>query len=110
MKEDAELSFATRDEKKKVLPVPVLDAVIATSTVVLLGDPGAGKSTFARKLLGLQAASQLGHIQEVKGISIGLLPVMVVLRELVPYLSDLALSELSADEQKEELLGCSTPI
>ena len=91
--------------QKQVLSVSLLDAVVATPRVVLLGDPGAGKSTFARKLLGLQAASQLGELIDVRGISPDLLPVLIVLRELVPYLSDLKIDELPGDQQKAALLG-----
>jgi formylglycine-generating enzyme required for sulfatase activity len=103
-KEQPDISIATRDNENKIVPLPILDAVIATSKVVLLGDPGAGKSTFARKLLGLQAAVQLGHISGVRGIATHLLPILIVLRELVPYLAELQIDELSRERQKETLL------
>jgi len=105
VKESQEIEIKARNKKDEVVPVPVLDAVIATPKIVLLGDPGAGKSTFARKLLGLQAASQMGLIQRINGISTDLLPVLVVLRELVPYLSELEIEQFPVDKQKENLLN-----
>jgi len=92
-------------EKEKVQPLPLWDAIRATSRAVILGDPGAGKSTFVRKLLGLQAAVLLKQCDPLSGFADDLLPVLIVLRELVVDLDWDALEKLSAAKQKKELLA-----
>jgi formylglycine-generating enzyme required for sulfatase activity len=69
-----------------------------------LGDPGAGKSTFARKLLGLQAAVLLGECPAMPQIAPELLPVLIILRELAPRLQSLDLENGSAESRKRALL------
>lgn len=91
-------------DKKEIAPLPILDAIRISPRAVLLGVPGSGKSTFVRKLLGMQAAILLGERQPFVGIDSDLLPVLVVLRDLEPVLRGLQLEHLSADEQKEQLL------
>jgi formylglycine-generating enzyme required for sulfatase activity len=90
---------------KDVLPLPLWDAIHATPRAVVLGDPGAGKSTFVRKLLGLQAAVLLKQCDPLPGFADDLLPVLIVLRELVVDLDWEALEKLSAAKQKKELLA-----
>ncbi len=92
-----------RDEKP--VPLPVLNAVSLTERVTLLGDPGAGKSTFVRKLLGLQAAVLLKERAPLMHIPADLLPVLVVLRELVLKLDIANFEKRSGDDKRESLLA-----
>ncbi len=103
-KESPELLERIND-KKDVQPLPLWEAVSATPRVVLLGDPGAGKSTFARKVLGLQAAVMLKQYNPFSGFAPDLLPVLIVLRELAVKLGGQKLEGLSAETQKKELLS-----
>ncbi|MDX9993272.1 MAG: NACHT domain-containing protein [Anaerolineales bacterium] len=91
-------------EQKDITALPALEGIRVTPRTVLLGEPGAGKSTFARKLLGLQAAALLGQCKPLPGFAPDLLPVLVILRELVPLLADLRLEHLAADAKKQKLL------
>jgi formylglycine-generating enzyme required for sulfatase activity len=91
------------EERKNSTPLPAWDAVLATPRVVLLGEPGAGKSTFVRKLVGIQAAVQLGQCSPLSRVAPELIPVLVVLREWVPVLRNLNLDALP-DTQKNETL------
>jgi len=85
--------------------LPLWDAIRVTPRAVVLGDPGAGKSTFVRKLLGLQAAVMLKQCDPLPSFADDLLPVLIVLRELVVDLDWEALEKLSAAKQKKELLA-----
>ncbi|MBL8100797.1 MAG: SUMF1/EgtB/PvdO family nonheme iron enzyme [Anaerolineales bacterium] len=84
--------------------VNVLEVAIENKQLVLLGDAGAGKSTFVKKLIALQAAVLLGETKEaLTGFDAGLIPVLIVLRDLSPKLANLNLGNVSAENQKQML-------
>lgn len=89
---------------EKQTPISVIEAAIETNRMVVLGDAGAGKSTFVKELLALQSAVLLGETKEpLEGFSPDLIPVFVVLRELAPRLVKLNLGNLSTEKQKVAL-------
>jgi formylglycine-generating enzyme required for sulfatase activity len=91
--------------EEKAIPVGVMEAAIGTKRLVLLGEAGAGKSTFVKELLALQASALLGDSKtSVQGIASDLIPVFIVLRELSPRLAELRLGNLSVEEQKRVLV------
>lgn len=107
---------STRKEKKdndddifeeyrnREIPISVMEVTIANKQLVLLGDAGAGKSTFVKNLLALQAAVLLGETKEaLTGFDTDLIPVLIVLRDLSPKLANLNLGNLSAESQKQKL-------
>lgn len=75
-------------------PIPVLEAATHTPRMVLLGDPGSGKSSFVRYLVGSLARARLGEEAPPAGWKT-LLPLFVVLRDLAPALEALPLAGLS---------------
>ena len=79
--------------------LPALDAARKNARMVLLGDPGSGKSTFARKLLALQAEAALGGTA-IEGIPSDLIPVMVVLRDLAGKVDEKALEKLPEEKRR----------
>ena len=73
-----------REEKEKLLPFTALQAATQHAGLVILGDPGSGKSSFLNHLMFMLAAKQLQAEYELPqdwphG---ALLPVRVLLREL----------------------------
>ena len=87
-------------------PMSALEAASQSQRLVLLGDPGAGKSTFVHMLLGWQAAAVLGETQVAPpGCSTDLLPILVTLRDLAPRLECLELPAMSDQRQKEALVA-----
>jgi formylglycine-generating enzyme required for sulfatase activity len=90
-----------REEQR---PLTALEATIQNRRLVLLGDPGSGKSTFVRQLAAWLAAALLepGHAAPV--LEPGLVPVMVILRELGVRLAQLDLDGLSQPEQERRLV------
>ncbi len=82
--------------------VTALEAAGQEKNLVLLGDPGSGKSTFVHHLLNWQTAACLGGTP-VQGIDAGLTPVLITLRQLAPRLEDW--SGLPARERQGKLLG-----
>jgi len=105
LKETSEPQDEVTGKKEKSLPLSLWDAVRATSRVVILGDPGAGKSTFARKMLGLQAAVMLKQCEPLPGFAVDLLPVLIVLRELTANLDGGKIESLAAEKKRKELLA-----
>lgn len=101
--ESTELSTWFRSEKANL--VPALESASQHPRLALLGDPGAGKSTFVKKVLAWQASACLGKVEPPSGFSVNLLPVLVILRELAPRLAHLDLDKLPAKKREEQLVG-----
>ena len=84
---------AGREEEKE--PLPALAAVAANRHLVLLGDPGSGKSTFVSHLDYCLAAQSLfpdqdwlAHLPGWPVEAAGLLPLLVVLRDFARQLPE----------------------
>ena len=84
-------------------PMTALEATAQASRLVLLGDPGAGKSTFARMVLAQLAGAHLEGTEPPPGVAPELLPILVTLRDLVPRLNTLDLKSLPADRAQAAL-------
>ncbi len=94
--------FRRREDR----PLPALAAAAQEVRLVILGDPGSGKSTFVNYLAYLLAGCRLGEIDLPEAWSHGaLLPIRVILRELVAYLpAESELAGLSAKKRQASLL------
>lgn len=93
-------------EEKKTHPLKVRDAATEHKKLVLLGDPGAGKSTFVRELCALLARANLTGKAHPKGYTKGLLPIFIQLRDLAPKIAALKnIGELPGDRRKDALIG-----
>ncbi|MFZ5882661.1 MAG: SUMF1/EgtB/PvdO family nonheme iron enzyme [Chloroflexota bacterium] len=85
-------------------PISVMEMAAKADRLVILGDAGAGKSTFIKKLLALQSAVLLGESEEpLPGFDPQLIPVWIALRELCPQLATVKLESLSAESQHRAL-------
>ncbi len=93
------------DADRKTRIVPVLEAAATQPRLVILGDPGSGKSTFTNYLGYLLAGARLGETEPPEGWSHGpLLPVRLLLRDLVAVLpADADLDCLPADRCDQAL-------
>lgn len=83
-------------------PLSALEAAGQANRLVLLGDPGAGKSTFVRKLAAWLAAANRGE-PPPPNILGNLLPVIVVLRDLAARLAGIDVAKLSGERRDETL-------
>ena len=68
-------------------PVAALEAVQDCEQVVLLGDPGSGKSSFVKHVLANLAQCEVEDIEPIIPNTKGLLPVLIILRDLAPTLA-----------------------
>lgn len=84
-------------------PLTALEAALQAPRLVLLGDPGAGKSAFVRMLLARLAAADLGEAKPLPTLSSELLPILITLRDLIPRLSALPLAALSGEKRRQTL-------
>lgn len=85
-------------DEKKTRPLKVIEAASEHKNLVLLGEPGAGKSTFVRMLCARLALGD--YPPEFES---GILPVFIQLRDLAPKVAALNLKGLSGDQQNSEL-------
>jgi len=92
------------DQEDKVPLLPALDALNQTRKMVLLGDPGAGKSTFVKRMAAALAAKQLNLPGKIPDLKLNLFPVLLTLREWVPRLAALDLASLSNERQQTLLV------
>lgn len=83
--------------------IPALESVAKHKKLALLGDPGAGKSTFVKNLLVWQAGLRLGKLQDSNGIESDLLPVLIILRDLTPRLANVEIDSLPAHQRDAKL-------
>lgn len=82
-----------------------LEVVTKNQRLMLLGDPGSGKSTFVRQVAARLATVELGEAEPFWGWERDLVPLLVVVRELGPRLSGLNLADLSKPEQDRQLVA-----
>lgn len=71
-------------EDQKSRPLKLFEAISETEKCVILGDPGAGKSTFVRNLCAILARANLGECAFPAGIPDGIIPLLIQLRDLAP--------------------------
>ncbi len=76
-------------------PLTALEVATQTKHLVLLGDPGSGKSTFVRQLAARTAAAYLAGEPPFPDWQAGLIPVLITLRKLAPELTVLDLQDIS---------------
>ncbi len=89
-------------EQEKLLSA--LEAATQNHRLVLLGDPGSGKSTFVRQLTAWLAGACLGKRDPLPDWDPCLLPMLTTLRDLSPRLGALKLDGLSDKEQQCRLV------
>ncbi len=74
------------DEGAERKPLSAMEVVAKYQRLVLLGDPGSGKSTFVNQLLALQSDRLLdSSLEPLAGVDRSLLPVRVILRDMAVF-------------------------
>ncbi|MEM9998647.1 MAG: SUMF1/EgtB/PvdO family nonheme iron enzyme [Bacteroidota bacterium] len=93
---------ASQSRGEKAEPLSAWEAVGEHRRIVLLGDPGAGKSTFVKQWL----AEHIDHLLEPGSDPVATepLPVFLTLRDLIPRLRACKVSHL-ADQERRKVLA-----
>ncbi|MFC1763595.1 NACHT domain-containing protein, partial [Planctomycetota bacterium] len=87
-REDKEGRESWEEQKR---PVSALAAFAGHQRMLLLGRPGSGKSTFAKKIISAYAGREIGKkSQLIDDLETGLLPVWITLRNLMSRIQDTA--------------------
>ncbi|MCB0294989.1 MAG: NACHT domain-containing protein, partial [Calditrichaeota bacterium] len=98
-----EKAVSGKDDDEKSVPLPAMQAAGRFAKLLLLGDPGGGKSSLM-KILCIQLANTcLNGDAPPEGFQQDLLPVLISLRHLAPRLKDLALDDLSHEDRIAQL-------
>ncbi|MBN1932714.1 MAG: SUMF1/EgtB/PvdO family nonheme iron enzyme [Desulfobacterales bacterium] len=92
------------DKNSQERPLSALDAATKNSRLVLLGDPGSGKSTFVKQLSAMLASSGLDLEPAPPKWPGNTLPLFISLSELSPVLQDLRREKISKDQRRRKLL------
>ncbi len=87
-----------------LIRLTALEAATTEKFLVLLGDPGSGKSTFVKQLLARIVSISLGLRELPTGWEKKLFPVFTELRALSTKLFKKPLEKLQAPERKKELI------
>ena len=87
-----------QDDDDEPQPLAVLDALRLSPHMVLLGDPGAGKSSFVRIV-----TAQLAAGLSTAGIPPSVLPIFVILRDVVSSLAAVDLDALPVAQHDDAL-------
>ena len=98
-KQEKYRSRAMGDER----PLSALEVITQDKFVVILGDPGSGKSTFVRQVARKTAQLTLGQAPD--GWHLAGFPLLITLRDLAARLRPLNLDGLSEAGQKQKLVA-----
>jgi hypothetical protein len=96
-------AFSLRESSETRL-LSALEAAARHEHLMLLGDPGGGKSSFVKILCIRLADAALADAGSPAGISRDLLPILINLRDLAPSAAQLSLDGLSDQNRKDILL------